>query len=223
VIENWRVGWFVVTVPPEAGETGLAVGAAAWTVGQSAMVIPFLAGVMFLGDAMRVCGGLGIAVILCSLASFCKGDLDSESPGQPWLGFALIAFVFLGVQQTLSSIPSSWDGWSDTAGLRVPIVLTAGAIPLVCAVVLRRVPIGQGIWGLALGYAALVVLGQMLLFRAMDNLRTEGRLSLAFPLALGTCIVIVSIWDIVTKRQWPDRFTMAGIVLGLAGVILLAV
>jgi uncharacterized membrane protein len=219
----------LLTVGGIAGAVGMlclqksmTAGAAAWTVGQSAMVIPFLVGILFLGDDMRVCGGLGVAVIMCSLASFYKEDRNSESSGQPWLRFALIAFVFLGVQQTLSSIPSSWDGWSDTAELRVPIVLTAGAIPLACVIAYRRQSIGRGIWGLALCYATLVVVGQALLFRAMDQLRTEGRLSLAFPLALGTCIVIVSLWDLFVNRRPASRFTLVGIVLGLVGVILLA-
>jgi uncharacterized membrane protein len=56
----------------------------------------------------------------------------------------------------------------------------------------------------------------------MDSLRTEGRLALVFPLALGTCIVLVALCDIVVWKRRPCRFTWTGIALGMLGVILLA-
>jgi uncharacterized membrane protein len=56
----------------------------------------------------------------------------------------------------------------------------------------------------------------------MDSLRTEGRLALVFPLALGTCFVLVALCDIVVWKRLPCRFTWTGIALGTLGVILLA-
>ena len=56
---------------------------------------------------------------------------------------------------------------------------------------------GRGAWGLAGLYAGLVIAGQLLLFADMDSLRSEGWLALVFPLALGTCIVLVALCDIL--------------------------
>jgi uncharacterized membrane protein len=56
----------------------------------------------------------------------------------------------------------------------------------------------------------------------MDSLRTEGRLALVFPLAVGTCIVLVALCDIVIWKRRPCWFTWTGIALGMLGVILLA-
>jgi len=205
-----------------AMQKAMTAGAAAWTVGQSAMVIPYLAGILFLGDPLRPGGVLGVLLIMLSLASFFKDSQRSRVGGMGWFRFALLAFVLLGVQQTLSSLPSSWDGWSDAANLRPPLVLLAGAIPLTLLVILRARPIDRRMVGLALGYAVFIISGQVLLFRAMDCLRVEGRLSLAFPVALGTCIIFVSLWDIIVLRSGFSRLTLLGIVLGAAGVIMMA-
>ncbi len=57
-------------------QRAMTAGAAAWTVGQSAMVIPFLVGVLFLGEPMRLCGGLGVVAIVLSLLSFARDTAD---------------------------------------------------------------------------------------------------------------------------------------------------
>jgi len=201
-------------------------GAAAWTVGQSAMVIPFLAGVLFWGEPLRMGGACGLAAILASLLAFAgarpSDTGDGATPNRRWLLQALLALVFLGAQQTLSSIPSSWEGWKDSAELRGPLILTAGALPLLFLVIRRRLWPERDAWWLAGLYAGLGIAGNLLLFAAMDSLRTEGRLALVFPLALGTCIVLVALCDIVLWKRRPCRFAWIGIALGTLGVILLA-
>lgn len=208
-------------------QRAMSGGSSAWTVAQSAMVIPFLTGIIFLGEPFRFFGGLGLAAIVISLLAFAKGNKEADHRrgdpgGGPWLPYALIAFCFLGAQQALSSLPSSWMGWTDTAGLRVPITLTAGALPLLIAAFLKRRRFQRKVLGLAVSYAILVVTGQYLLFAAMDTLRREDRLSLAFPIALGTCIVLVALWDIIAWKSRPTPLTLTGLLLGGTGVVLLA-
>jgi drug/metabolite transporter (DMT)-like permease len=208
-------------------QRSMVAGAAAWTVGQSALVIPFLAGSLFLGEPLRISGVLGVAAIVLSMIAFSRGNRQSQSgsdmgTGQKWLRHALAAFLLLGAQQALSSVPSSWPGWTDSAGLRVPITLTAGVLPFLVISVRRGMSLDRAVWGIAAAYAVLVIAGQYLLFCAMDQLSLEGRLSLAFPLALGTSIVIFAMWDLLVWKRCPDRLTTIGICLGLLGVIALA-
>jgi uncharacterized membrane protein len=201
-------------------------GAAAWTVGQSAMVIPFAVGVVCFGEPFRLRGGVGVVIIVLSMIAFSIDktvpESGSTSKRHAWLRHALTAFLLLGLQQVLSSVPSSWDGWSDAAGIRVPVILTAGAIPLVIGVAVRGLKVERTVWRLAAAYGLIVVVGQYLLFRALDQLSLEGRISLAFPLAIGTCILLVTFWDIVVWKNRPARMTLVGLLLGVAGVVMLA-
>jgi uncharacterized membrane protein len=201
-------------------------GAAAWTVGQSAMVIPFAVGVVCFGEPFRQRGGVGVVIIVLSMIAFSIDktvpESGSTSKRHAWLRHALTAFLLLGLQQVLSSVPSSWDGWSDAAGIRVPVILTAGAIPLVIGVAVRGLKVERTIWRLAAAYGLIVVVGQYLLFRALDQLSLEGRISLAFPIAIGTCILLVTFWDIVVWKNRPAKMTLVGLLLGVAGVVMLA-
>lgn len=165
---------------------------------------------------------IGLGAILASLLMFSFDGKGLPGADRRWLPSALFALILLGTQQTLSSIPSSWPDWSDSAGLRVPLVLTSGALPLVLICIARRRRPESSIWGLAAIYAALVVVGQFLLFAAMDQLRAEGRLALAFPLALSTCIILVALFDWLKWKNRLGATGWAGIALGLLGVILLA-
>ena len=204
-------------------QKSMKAGAAAWAIGQSALVFPFLAGVVFLDDVLYTSGVFGVITILFSLILFTKANRHKKEYQQSWLRYALMAFVFLGIPQTMSTIPSSWEGWSDNAGLRVPIVLTAGAIPLLCLVIYKKKSVQRGAIKLSFYYAILVITGQGLLFSAMDHLKNEKKLSLAFPLALGTCIIVVALWEIYIKRKWPDLFTLSGIMSGIIGISLLTI
>jgi len=206
-------------------QKALTAGVAGWTVGQSAMVIPFLVGILFLGEHPRLAGMLGLLAILGSLVAFSRsGKTPGSGPASDhgWFRYALLALLLLGIQQSLCLIPSAWEGWSDTARLRIPLLLTSGALALIAVSAKRHLRPERGIRLLATIYAALVIGGQVLLFAAMDRLRAEDRLALAFPIAIGVSMVAMALWDRLAWKNRPDRPAWVGILLGLLGVVLLA-
>ena len=197
-------------------------GASAWTVGQSSLVIPFIAGCILFDKHIHISGILGVSFILLCLFLFYQHTNSESKDKKPWFKDAILAFLFLGIQQTASSIPSSWDGWTDSANLRVPILLTSGCIPLVFYVLIIKSKIQQGLWNLSVIYAILVLIGQGCLFAAMDLLRKTQQLSLTFPIALGTCILFITLWDIIKQKSVPSFLTISGILCGLLGIIFLS-
>jgi drug/metabolite transporter (DMT)-like permease len=206
-------------------QRAMTAGAAGWTVGQSAMVIPFVVGILFLGEPPRLAGMLGLSAILGSLVAFScnrRAPVSGSAADPGWFRQALLALLLLGIQQSLCMIPSSWEGWTDTARLRIPLVLISGAAALLAVSAKRRLCPEHGIWLLATLYAALVVGGQVLLFAAMDRLRAEDRLALAYPIAIGVSMVAMALCERWVWRNRPTRSAWAGILLGLLGVILLA-
>jgi multidrug transporter EmrE-like cation transporter len=169
---------------------------------------------------------LGLLAILGSLVAFSRNRRAPDggpAAGQGWFRQALLALFLLGIQQSLCMIPSSWAGWTDTARLRIPLVLISGAVALLAGSAKRRLCPERGIWLLATLYAALVVGGQVLLFAAMDQLGTEDRLALAYPIAIGVSMVAVALWDRLAWKNRQDRSAWVGILLGLLGVVLLAI
>lgn len=206
-------------------QRSMTAGAAGWTVGQSAMVLPFLVGILLLGEPPRLAGILGLLAILGSLVAFSRSRKTPGSgliPDHGWFRHALLALLLLGIQQSLCLIPSAWEGWCDTARLRIPLLLTSGALALIVVSARRRLRPERGIRLLATLYAALVISGQVLLFAAMDRLRAENRLALAFPIAIGVSMLAVALWDRLIWKNRPDRSAWVGILLGLLGVVLMA-
>lgn len=206
-------------------QKAMTAGTAGWTVGQSAMVIPFLVGILFLGEPPRLVGVLGLLAILGSLVAFSRSRKTSDSGSvsdHGWFRHALLALLLLGLQQSLCLIPSAWEGWNDTARLRIPLLLTSGAVALITVAGKKRLLPERSIRLPVTLYATLVIGGQVLLFAAMDRLRAENRLALAFPIAIGVSMVAMALWDRLAWRNRPDRPAWVGILLGLLGVVLLA-
>jgi len=101
-------------------------------------------------------------------------------------------------------------------------VLAGGAAPLLLIGWWRGISLRQPGWLPALGYAVLVILGQKLLFSALDLLGREGHLAIAYPVSLSLCMLVVTLWEIFIWRTTPSRSTLLGLAAGLAGVICLS-
>lgn len=196
-------------------------GAAAWAVGQSAMVIPFLTGILFFGEPVSAVRLAGVAAIVGSLLAFMKAQQSSPAQQGHWLAAAIVAMLLAGATQVMASIPSSWEGWQDRAGLRIPIVQSAGSVLLLCLSVVRRRWPATVEWKWGLCNAVLILSGLMLLFAGLDHLGREGRLALAYPLALGSCIVLVAAYDVVVWKHPCGRWRLIGIAGCVLGIVML--
>jgi len=208
-------------------QQAMTAGSAGWVLGQSAMLIPFALGIFFFGEQLRAGGIAGVIAIIFTLVAFAgarnKSAQSANGPANKWFSRGLAALLLLGIQQFLSSIPSSWQGWTDSSGLRVPLTLTAGVLPLIIIVCRRRVKPAKDMVSLALLYAGMIICGQLLLFKAMDYLSQKGRLSLTYPLAIGSCMLLVIMYDFLIWKNRPSRRLLAGLLSGTAGVILMAI
>ncbi len=198
-------------------------GAAAWAVGQSAMVIPFVVGLFLFGEAAATVRLLGVASIVGSLLAFMKVRQSSPTQEGHWLPAAILSMLLAGACQVMASVPSSWAGWEDSAGLRIPLIQTAGLVLLLCmSVYSRRWPTKmEWKWGVA--FAVVAFAGLLLLFAGLDHLGREGRLALGYPLALGSCIALVALYDILVWKHPHCRWRFLGIAGCLLGIVLLAI
>ncbi|HEY3324023.1 MAG TPA: hypothetical protein VGP72_26455 [Planctomycetota bacterium] len=120
--------------------------AACWTIGQSALIAPYLCGVFFFGEPLLARKAFGVALILASLVAFgrARRETETEEPacaadaatarrrpangGWGWLGLSIACLALLSVQQTLTTLPSHWPNWTDSLRLRVPLMFTGVAL-----------------------------------------------------------------------------------------------
>ena len=210
----------------------LGHGGVSWAISQSALVVPFLAGVLLWGDRASAGGWAGLVLVLAMIAVLGRrpgeGDVGRQTASAaprrgPWIASVAGAFAALGVSQALSSIPSRWDGWTDAAGLRV--ALSAAGFLVVLLVLLAftkdRRP-GRLVPLLALAHGVVGFLGQAALFASLDRLAPHGLTAAAFPVSIGTTIVSFSLYSALVLRERFRPLDIASLAAGSSGIALLA-
>ena len=200
-----------------------------WTISQSALVIPFVAGIAMFGEPFVIHRGLGVALVVASLALLGAAKEQAEhDAARPrtrvsWFGFALLALVLLGISQTCMSVPSHWDDWQDTANLRVPLLAIGRVSPMLVLLAVRRPRLNRAAI-LPVAYLTFNgICSHQILFIGMDKLRAADMVSIAFPMAVGTCIVAFAGYSLLIIRESVSRRRLLGIAAGIAGVTLVAV
>lgn len=208
---------------------GLGHGGISWAISQSALVVPFLAGVIGWGDRAGPAGWTGLALVLAMIVALGvrqgggAADDDAKRRRGAWIAAVGAAFVTLGVSQALSAVPSRWTGWTDAAGLRVALS-AAGflAVQLVLFAFAKERRPGRLVPLLALLHGVLGFTGQAAFFASLDRLAPLGLAAAAFPVSIGTTILSFNLYSALVLRErfgWPD---LAALAAGSAGIALLA-
>jgi multidrug transporter EmrE-like cation transporter len=216
-------GYFCMLQAMRLGHNGIT-----WTIGESAMVVPFAASLAIWHNPVALSGGIGVALVLATLVIL---GVKQEAPGadaqgagrrRGWFPLALGAFLLLGVSEVFCTIPSRWAGWVDTANLRVPLMSLA---PIVLAAIVVRVRRSRfqrknilvSCIGAAVGTASTV-----LMFRGLDMPERCGYISIVYPLAVGVCITSFALYSWLGIKERFRARELAGIALGVVGIALLA-
>lgn len=198
-----------------------------WVIGQSALVIPFILGILIWGDKVRLINIIGLLAIITELILLGAGDnsgdqqTDKKNGGQ-WLLISLLSLLFLGIQQTTSSIPSRWINWHDTANLRLPIYMIGSFSGYAIVGLWQKKSINFSIWRPAILLSLIIIISNLLLFKALDIFASNSRAALVYPLAIGICTSAFAIYSIAIIKEKTSIAHIVGIILGCAGIILIA-
>jgi multidrug transporter EmrE-like cation transporter len=209
-------------------QRGMQLGhhGATWTISQSGLAIPFLAGLLIWSDHARVGNIVGAAAILSGLVllGYTRDDGEAGAPrhGIRWLLFALFAFLAIGTAQTCMGIPSRWAGWTDEARLRVPLFLIGSLLGHTIVTGLQGHRVRKGYSREAVLLAVIGLVSQFLMFRTLDVFAEFHRVGLAHPIAVGTCIVGFGLYSILVLRERINLPRLAGLILAALGVVLVA-
>ncbi len=198
-----------------------------WAIGQSALIMPFLAGLLIFHEPPTVWRLAGVGAILSSLVVFGLArehaeEGHSRKVPRSWFPLALATLVILGVGQVLITMPSHIPALTDTARLRMPLIYFGnGAV--IFALWHRqggrpsRRTLALAVIGVAIGF-----IGMFSLLRGLDLLAGCQMASLGFPIAVGSCITLFALYSATALRESFTRRHLAGLVLGITGIVLLS-
>lgn len=192
-----------------------------WAISQSALIFPFLAGIVLFHNRGSVGQWIGTLLISAGILTPSAKEMKRFSG---WFCAALAAFFIFGVIQTLYSIPSQLCGFDDAAGAR-PLAAAWGGTAgwLVIA--------GCGGTSLrfdrkTLSVAGMMVLVQLaslrLLFSSLDALSAVSCANIAFPLMTGANIAGFAAYSIFIRREKNSLMHKIGFCMVIAGLVFLS-
>ena len=198
-----------------------------WAIAQSALIVPFLAGVFFWGDIAPLHRAGGVAAVLLGMAflGFAKHGDDASGQIQPHraaFGLALIAFVCLGASQTLASSQGHWCDRADPGNLRVVFFSLGATLGYMLSPEIRNRNFEKSILLPAIALGANTALSQAVFFAGLDRLKAAGMGCIGYPLAVGTCIFGFALYSRVFLREKTNLIQSLGLLAGIAGIVLVA-
>jgi len=216
------IGVIIMQKAMRSGHHGIV-----WTISQFALIVPFFWGIIVFQEPTTLLKNIGILCVLTSFLAFGAGQSRSQQQADKpilfWFPMTMLAFVILGIHQSISLIPGYWQNWEDSANLRGALINTGFFLSYLIAVIFSgRLPTNRTVLKLGLLSGVLVFISPITLFRSMDLLARANMLSMVYPLTVGTCIIAFIIYSILFLKEKSSFTTLAGIGVGIAGLILIS-
>ncbi len=207
-----------------------------WCVIQSALVFPFLGGIVFFGVELTWLRALGILALLTALVLFACSK-DNSRYGQGWRLPAFAALILAALQQNLSVMPSYFEeARVVTSTARTMISAVGGLAGAICYLSFRMIRehsenyAGHLLHNLknpALWFYVLILQGFGLVFAitlfypGMNAMADAGLGGMCYPMMVGSCIVsftLTSVWFLKEKVRLPQ---LAALVICITGLVLI--
>lgn len=206
-----------------------------WAIIQSGVIFPFAMGMIFFAVPATPIRLLGIIALLLALALFAFSKDNARADSGGWLTLSLIAFLVCGAQQVCNNLPSYIPEVRDGVSYYYrTFSLACGGI------------ISFSLWNLLLKSASplrmrflaavrnplfwkyvLVIQGfgllsaYFLLYRGMDLLSKAGIGSASYPLLIGSCIVVFTIYSRWVLKERHRIVQWFGLLLCVSGIVMI--
>jgi len=196
-----------------------------WAIGQSAMLIPFVMSIVIWRDRVSGAGIVGMALILTMVVALgaSKSSGGKTDYSRIWLVLSLTVFLLYGIQQTINTIPTRWDGWSDSLNLRVPLSFAGGFLFQLVLLLCSKGKITKSSVISGFFAAILIVAGGVFIFQSIDLLGELGLLPVVYPLAISISIMGVSLYSAVFLKESFKLLQIAGLAIGFVGIVLVSI
>ena len=199
--------------------------AVTWAIGQSALIIPFLAITLIFAEPWSGLKILGTLAILAGMIAF-SGRNEAKDEALPraryGLILALISFAVLGIAQTMLS-GASYLSYKDPGRIR-PILALIGSLSAVCigkiALKKRGFHLERKAWLLICLVLIQNALVTCIQFVAMDHLAACRMNAVFFPFAIGVCIGGYALCSVIFFKEKTTKLIRIGILLILTGILM---
>jgi drug/metabolite transporter (DMT)-like permease len=196
-------------------------------VRSGSIALPVTASILIYGEPFGVCRAMGLAIAAVAMVLLTRTSPEPRRDGQrqrSWVAYALLGLICVGMVQVIMRDAVSRDAVSREVSaefLLAFIMLTywgnVAAAVAGLAVSRHKPTRADMLWGTLAGLTSLVGFSvSMFVLRKMDGV-------LVFPSRFLIIATVVICSGFVLFKERPDRRTALGMVLGILGIVLLAI
>ena len=204
-----------------------------WAIIQSALIFPFIGGVLFFdvnGTPLRWCGIVSLLVAL-GLFACCKNN--SSKGGSKWLLESFICLAICAVQQNITTMPSYFESARGVPSIVRALASVVGGI--VTALIYNLVLMNANRWQQiksslrnatlwkyigALQFFSLIF-AYTLFYPGMNVMADHGMGGMCYPVMVGSCIVSFTLSSIFILHERFQKVQIFALTACLTGILLL--
>ncbi len=217
--------YFVLNLMGKAMKTG--PNGIVWAMVQSALIFPFLAGVIFFGVALTAYRLTGLAAILAALAFFGLAR-DNNSSGSDWRRAALCSFLLAGLNQNLSNLPSYFPEAAAVGSVSRSLGAQLGTLTAFLLMQgrclftpeYRALLRGGAVWryaGLLAGVG--ITSGYFLMYRGFNLVAEAGAGAVSYPVLVSSCMIGFALYSCVVLKEKIRLLPGLGLACALLGLV----
>ncbi len=214
----------------------LGPNGAVWGIMQSALIAPFLGGILLFGQPLTIPRLAGIGLLITALVFFAeaknqKSQHKADAAGN-WRFYAFLSFGFICFQQNFSTVPSYFPACREISPVLRALAVGSGSFSGAAAMLiyqkLRHPETAQKIFtGWRNKWLYIYTFGQqfyglffayLLFYPGMDAMAEANAGAICYPLMVGSCIVSFSLFAIFGLKEKATRTQMIALSLCLLGL-----
>jgi drug/metabolite transporter (DMT)-like permease len=205
-----------------------------WAIIQSALIFPFLGGIVFFDVKLTALRGTGIVLMLVALALFAMTkDNTGKFDSRKWKLLTFAALVLTALQQNIATLPAYFQEARGVTSIIRSLSTASGTMfGAVCWNLaqmnrqywqnlknsLKRWTLWKYIMALQ-GFS--LVFAYTLFYPGMNVMADAGMGGMCYPMMVGSCIVTFTLTSIWLLKEKTTRLQIIALVFCLSGLVLI--
>ena len=206
-----------------------------WAIIQSALIFPFIGGVVFFDVKLNLARLCGILLLLAALIFFSMAKDNSRKGGNSWKYLAFIALGITAIQQNLHTAPSYFEEARVIPSIVRALFSTAGtlagAVGYTLFQLLRKPEFKEmlmtGMKNPVLWkYVAVLqffnlLFAYTLFYPGMNVMADAGLGGMCYPMMVGSCIVSFMLTSMLLLKEKLRGVQILALILCISGLVFL--
>ena len=225
------INFFMMQLMSEAMQKG--PNGVIWAIIQSALIFPFIGGIVFFDVVLNFWRGLGIVLLLSALVFFGMVKSNNRKGDSSWKRLAFAALAICAVQQTLTTAPSYYPEAREIPSIIRALATAGGALSAAViynVIRLKKEPalknlfisnfLNFRLWKYvgALQFFNLIF-AYTLFYPGMDVMAKAGMGGMCYPMMVGSCIVSFTLTSVFILKEKVRSIQLIALGLCISGLV----